>query len=152
MAFYTCSRMFGKKWGPKPATIHWMYIAIVRPILTYGCLVWWPAAAKATNLNTLTRIQRLACIGTTSAIRTTPTAALETMLGLCPLDLFTKEVAAKSALRLRETRTWKNSQIGHSTITKWINANEPSDYMATHLDFNLNIDSKFPLQGKLDKW
>ena len=41
MAFGQCRRSFGKTWGLKPKYIHWMYTTIVRPILTYGCLVRW---------------------------------------------------------------------------------------------------------------
>jgi len=35
----------------------------------------------------LSRVQRLACLGITGAIRTTPTGAVETLTGLPPLDL-----------------------------------------------------------------
>ncbi|GBP00004.1 Retrovirus-related Pol polyprotein from type-1 retrotransposable element R1 2 [Eumeta japonica] len=46
VAYYTCRRMFGLKWGLSPRIVRWMYTAIVRPILTYGSLVWWTAMEK----------------------------------------------------------------------------------------------------------
>ena len=30
----------GKPWGPKPQYVKWLYTAVARPALTYGCLVW----------------------------------------------------------------------------------------------------------------
>jgi len=38
------------------------------------------------------QIQRMACLNITGAMRTTPTAAMELITGLTPLDLYVKEV------------------------------------------------------------
>jgi hypothetical protein len=35
-AFWTCKGTFGKTWGLKPKVLHWIYIMIIRSILTYG--------------------------------------------------------------------------------------------------------------------
>lgn len=71
----------------RPKTINSIYRAVVSPILSYACLVWWPALAseKASNLKTVTKIQELPCIGTTSAMITTLTAAPESFCSLIPL-------------------------------------------------------------------
>jgi len=45
--------------------ILWMYTAVVRPILTYGALVWWPALSRQYNIDKLKRIQGAACAGAT---------------------------------------------------------------------------------------
>ncbi|MGR0202348.1 hypothetical protein, partial [Klebsiella pneumoniae] len=39
-AIWICKRMVGSKWGLKPKIIYWIYTAIIRPIITYGPLVW----------------------------------------------------------------------------------------------------------------
>ena len=46
---YSCKRMLGATWGLNSALVHWIYTAIVRPILTYGALVWWTSMNKITN-------------------------------------------------------------------------------------------------------
>jgi hypothetical protein len=40
-AFWTCKGTFGITWGLKPKVLHWIYIMIIRPILTYSATVWW---------------------------------------------------------------------------------------------------------------
>lgn len=40
-AFFACKKSIGKKWGFSPSIVRWIYIAIVRPIILYGILVWW---------------------------------------------------------------------------------------------------------------
>ena len=30
----------GKLWGPSPKAMKWMYETMVRPIITYGAIVW----------------------------------------------------------------------------------------------------------------
>ena len=64
-----------------------MHITMVRLIISYAALMWWPRIKKKVCVNELTKLQRTACIGKTGAIRTTPTAALEVAIGLAPLPL-----------------------------------------------------------------
>jgi hypothetical protein len=85
--------MFGKTLGLQPHIVHWIYTAVVRPIITYGDTVWWPRARLKTSKAELSKWQRLACLGITGAMRTSPTAALEILLGLTPLHLQTEEEA-----------------------------------------------------------
>lgn len=137
-AFYACRRTFGKKWGMKPHIVHWMYTAIVRPILTHGSIVWWDAVDKHSHLNLLAKVQRLACLGTTGAIKSTPQAGLEAILHLQPIELHTKKVAALAALRLRENCQWTPQSFGHAVILNFFNQNglHPiTDYMKPQYDF-----------------
>jgi len=76
------------------------YTAIVRPILLYGNIVWWPFLEKNCYLRILHKIQRRAELCISGALCTTATEALNTILDLQPLDLLAKCWA--SALRLRE--------------------------------------------------
>ena len=46
-ALMTTQRMVGVKWGLKPSVMHWLYLRVVRPMVTYGSLVWWPKTLQA---------------------------------------------------------------------------------------------------------
>ena len=46
----------------------------------HAAVVWWPRVELGVALYMLGRIQRLACLAVTGAIRTTPTAAMEIYL------------------------------------------------------------------------
>ncbi|XP_055700515.1 uncharacterized protein LOC129800265 [Phlebotomus papatasi] len=95
-----------------------MYQAIVRPLISYGAVVWWPRVEYKNSATALQRLQRLACLGVTGAIRTAPTAALEVWLGLPPLPLYIKAEAGMAAFRLRSAGTWKVGchPVGHMGI------------------------------------
>ena len=73
--------------------MHWMYTAVLRPMTTYASFIWYKEAAKKTYSNMLSKIQRLACVLITGAMRSTPTSAMEAMLCLPPLHLFMKSEA-----------------------------------------------------------
>lgn len=160
-AFYICRKMFGRKWGLQPKLIHWLYTAVVRPIITYGALVWWEAMNKRTYVGRLAKVQRLAAIGTTGAQRSTPQAALDVLLNLLPLDLYIKGLAAKSALRLRETGLWKQSKYGHTVILEAMGEladkesrgvlNQHTDYITAKLRFEGDLDILIPTREDWEK-
>jgi hypothetical protein len=54
------------------------------------------------------------------AIRSTHTAAMETLLNLQPLDIFIKGEARMGAYRLKCNNGWRNLEYGHSRITNVI--------------------------------
>ena len=84
---WACRRACGVMWGPKPRVVHWLYVAIIRPSVIFTSLVWWPGCQMACTKRKLSRVQRLACLGITGAMRTTPTNAVEALICLPPLDL-----------------------------------------------------------------
>jgi len=43
IALYACKKAMGRKWGFSPVIVHWLYTAIVRPILLYGNIDCWPS-------------------------------------------------------------------------------------------------------------
>jgi hypothetical protein len=75
----------------------WLYVAVERPIITYAATVWWPKTEQTTVRTKLNSLQRLVCLGTTGAITTTPTAAMETIQNLTPLDIYIHRVARMGA-------------------------------------------------------
>jgi hypothetical protein len=64
-AFWTCKGAFGKTWGLKPKVLHWIYIMIIRHILTYGATVWWTRVNCNVSSRKLNKLQRLACLAIT---------------------------------------------------------------------------------------
>lgn len=99
--FWTLKGCFGKAWGLRPEAVKWLYLSILRPMLSYGCLVWWSRAQLITEQRNLAQLQRVVCIGITGAIRSTPTAALEILLDLPPLHLYIEAEATKACLRMQ---------------------------------------------------
>jgi hypothetical protein len=71
----------------KPRVLYWLYTVVIRPIITYATIVWWPRVEYKTSRAKLSKLQILAFLGITGAIRTAPTAAVEVLLGLPPLHL-----------------------------------------------------------------
>jgi ribonuclease HI len=118
VAIYSCRNAIGKRWGLKPELVHWLYTAVVRPVLIYGVGVWWPALDKITYVRMMEKVQRTACMLISGALRTTPTRALEVMFHLIPIDFFGKQMAANVATRLSAVSQWKCLQVGHSTIVR----------------------------------
>lgn len=94
-ALMVCRRMAGKTWGCKPSILYWMYIMIVRPIITYGAIAWYTRTKVISVQSKLSKLQRLACLCITGAMRTCPTASMEKILGLSPIQYEIAEAAVK---------------------------------------------------------
>jgi len=83
-SMWACRRACGVTWGLKPRLVHCLYVAIISPSVTFTSLVWWPGCQTASAKRKLSRVQRLACLGITGAMRTTPTDAVEAFIRLPP--------------------------------------------------------------------
>jgi ribonuclease HI len=101
IVFGQCRRFFGLRWGLRPKYVHWLYTMVVLPYLTYGCSVWWQRCGVIAVQTKLSHLQRMACLGITGAMRTTPTAAMEVMLNLPPLHFFIRKCARLTLNRIR---------------------------------------------------
>jgi len=77
IALFACKKAIGRKWGFSPIIVHWLYTAIVRPILLYGNIVRWPSLENNCNFRILHKIQRSAELCISGALRTTATEALK---------------------------------------------------------------------------
>ena len=140
-ALWVCSRTFGKKWGLRPHMIHWLYLAVVKPRITYASLVWWPKTKETSTQKKLSKIQRLACVSITGAIRSAPSRALDAMLCLLPLHESVQLEAEKSALRLkRQVKLMEGDMTGHLRILREFQINKllvtNEDWMANQPNFN----------------
>ena len=101
-----CRKMLGKNWGLKPSIMRWMYTSLVRPILTYGCLVWLNSAYKSSHIKKLERVQRRGCLATLNAMKTTATQAMEIIVNLKPIEIHIQGLALRSYLRLKRNGNW----------------------------------------------
>lgn len=91
---WNCRRVFGNKWSiPKLKVIHWIYTVIIRPRLCYAGIVLWSKYRQATIKLQLAKLQGLALLRITGAMKSTHTAALEGLLNTEPLHLHIKSVA-----------------------------------------------------------
>ena len=79
-SMWACSGACGMMWGLRPRVVHWLYVTIIRPSVTFASLVWWPGCQTASAKRKLSRIQRLTCFGITGAMCTTPTNAVEALM------------------------------------------------------------------------
>jgi len=87
IALYSCKKAIRLGWGMSPRIVNWIYTAVVKPILLYGVALWWTALHKQCILTPLNKVQRMAALCISGALRTTPNKALNAMLNLLCLDL-----------------------------------------------------------------
>ena len=73
----------------------------------YGSLVWIAGVKSAVIKKELVTVQRLACLMITRAMRSTPTAGIEAMLGLEPLEITAMENAVAASIRIKIQGGWK---------------------------------------------
>jgi len=124
---WACRRAYGRTWGLGPRVVHWLYVSVIRPSVTYASLVWWPGCQAASAMKTLSKIQRLACLGITGAVRTTPTRAMEALICLPPLESVVQGEARMAAHRLWSLGCWSylHPNRGHSSILKRLQQSDP---------------------------
>ena len=76
----------GKTWGPTPTLTRWLYTAIIRPQITYAAHIW-AGTFKAHKLDQISRnIQRWALKQIGVFREKTPTAGLEIIAAIPPLQ------------------------------------------------------------------
>lgn len=111
--------MFEETWGLKPRVVYWIYTAVARHIVIYAVVVWWSKVKFETSKTELNKLQRMACLGITGAMRTTPTEAIEVLLGLPPLNQQFKVEDKEGIYRLDCNNQWKSKPecFGHAHMT-----------------------------------
>jgi hypothetical protein len=74
-----------------------LYCACVFPIATYGSRLWlYEGAAMKGPLDSLQKMQRHTCLWITSAFKTSPMGAAETLAGVPPIHLHVKKLVEQS--------------------------------------------------------
>jgi hypothetical protein len=133
ITFAVIRRTCGKQWGLRPNIVHWFYTRVIRPSIYYGALVWWPKAMQQTAKTQLGRIQRTTCLAITGAMRSTPTAAMEVLLDLTPLDLMIMAEARMALYWLHIPKQTAANEIAAGLLSIRKNVGDPilemrSDY------------------------
>ena len=120
--FMQCRDMLGKTWGLSPKISRWTYIALIRPILAYGCLIWLKGLTINTQLILLERVQRKACVAILNAMPSAPSAGLEVILNIEPIKIFLQCQAINTFIRLKENGNWiyqpdkDNHKLNHGVL------------------------------------
>ena len=127
----------------------WMYTAIVRPMLTYGSFIWYKEAEKTSFRIKMNKLQRLACVLTTGAMRTTPTAALEIILNLPPLHIFMKMEAKITNYKLSTNENINLKKLTDEYLDQEQTKDEilnlkNSDFMKPKYNFDHSFKVKIP--------
>ena len=106
----------GVKWGPSPKMVLWAFESLVVPLLTYGSPVWGHLELNKITLDKLRQLNRLAACLTSPVKKSTPSAGLEVILGLKPLDLVALESGMADSIRWKPRIRWNG--IGFRS-TRW---------------------------------
>ncbi|XP_075150447.1 uncharacterized protein LOC142224549 [Haematobia irritans] len=144
-------RMSEACWGAVGNETVPFQLAVIRPVAVYGYHVWWPITNHHNHILRLGRINRTALIYMTGAMRTTATAALEVLMGICPLDLHIRRTAEVILIRLRDLDSLESTGCRHTELIVYAGRHMRTDYMATRHMYENNLDSIIPSIGNWDE-
>ncbi|XP_046737541.1 uncharacterized protein LOC124406230 [Diprion similis] len=107
--------------------------------------------SSATYRKAYERVYRMAILGITGALRTTPTIAMGALLGLPPPHITVEEEAWRAALRLRHLGLWKRTGLGHTVILNRQGAprtalEQSGDRCTSRFQFNRVFRVTYPLR------
>jgi hypothetical protein len=107
----------GKSGGPSPECAKWSWTGVIRPALTYRAIVWSRTASQSWAKKKLQRVQRLALSQISHVRPSTPSAALEIMYRVNPLDLFIQNCAQNAAIRVKPDISWQPLAKARARVT-----------------------------------
>ncbi len=99
-ALWSCNEYIGRTRGLSPKMALRLYKCVIISKITYEAVAWWVGMYTALTRSELERLQRVACIMITGAMRTTLTKVLEMFLDLPTLGMVVESVALMAAYRL----------------------------------------------------
>lgn len=141
--------MTGRTWGISPDKMLLLYKTMIRPITSYGSMIWWPILEKQYSIKLCNKLQRTACLLTTGCTRSTPTIPMEAILGLRPLHLHILESGANSAMRLECTgkNIHKRSPVHGliiSCLPDWEQMSCRNDISIPNISFDVRFETIIP--------
>ncbi|GJQ81929.1 hypothetical protein Trydic_g20396 [Trypoxylus dichotomus] len=155
-ALMICQHPAGKTRGCNQNILRWLYISIVRSTVTYGAITWLQKITQVTTRNTLDKLQGLACVCITEAMRTCPTAALEVILDLTPLHIVVEAMAYAAMHKLTRAgaegneiafqRAW-SSRAEHSPLLS-LPSNEKLKKYSFKKNFLTKLSNKKECNGE----
>jgi hypothetical protein len=151
--FAVFRRTCGRKWGLRPSMAHWLYTRAIRASILYGALVWWPKVIQKSTKIQLGRIQKMACLAITGAMKMTPTAAMELLLHLTPLDLLIMAEARMALCRLHILTQPDVPNTSAGLLSIWENVREPIlDMRSDHTIPIFNFSKYFDVVIDAEYW
>jgi ribonuclease HI len=126
-----------KKRDLRPHMVHCLYTRVIRPSILYAALVWWSKVMQKTTKVQLGRIQRMACLAITGAMKLSPTAAMEVLLNLTPLALL---IMAEPRMALYRLQTLKQPTVPKTVsglLSIWKNVGDP--ILDMRLDYTIPV-------------
>ena len=153
---FQCRRAVGPTWGFSPKTMLWIYKSIIRPMLSYGALVWANAMLTQKNKINTSRIQRLALQMVTGAMSSTPGKALDMITHTMPIVDHLRQCAIKTAYTLRAADQWEGSIVSQlpqpkvftshaNTVDECLNL-LPAEWEHDHTIPQLILDREYSLE------
>ena len=106
----------GKLWGSNPLMMRWLYTGCVRPAVSYAALVWARVCEKQWARLALAKVNRLALLTAGHFRRSTPTAGLEVIMHVRPLDVHIQYEACLALNRTHFTVGADGNHIVHHLI------------------------------------
>ena len=144
IAWYSWSECLERTWRLKPKIVKWWYSG-GKDNLIYGCLVWRHVTKTRYIGNWVNAIQRTALLGICGGLASTPTSAMEVLLGLEPIVLFVETLAAKSAIRLWNSGDFIKAGYGHREILENFGISQLStDTISKEFNFREPVPACFP--------
>ncbi len=125
-----------KAWGPRPELTRWLMTGVITPILTYASHVWINALKSKSNLIKLNAVQRLGLSMIAPVRKSTPTAGMELIYDVAPIEITIRERAKINALRvaplLGNIGNWvpRTKTLGHLRVLR-----EQTECLPTPTDF-----------------
>jgi ribonuclease HI len=85
--------------GPRPKLVRWAFTGIIRPALAYGAIVWGHTLDADIVIARLKKLNRLAMLAIAPVRYSTPTAGMEVIYNIPPLDIYIKGLGLRAYLR-----------------------------------------------------
>ena len=115
-------------WGATFLKARHIYTAVVKPVLTYGCPIWYTPGEDTTSKNTqnpiLQHLQAQALRTITGAYRSTPIALLHHEAQVSPLDLSLAKTTLTHTRKTCQTQAWNTIQKRCQEVATQIRANQ----------------------------
>jgi ribonuclease HI len=150
-SLWAAKAMVSRTWGLSPKIAMWLYKQVILPRITYGSIVWWHRAKLKTYAKKLNSVQRLATLMVTGAMKSTPTATLNLMLDLSPVELAVEIRAIETYSRMKLNNNWIDGHAGqgHGSLCQVGSFDQTTDKCIRNWNFNRNFKTVI---GNRDNW
>ena len=97
--------------GLQPLMASYIWRGIIRPKLTFGCLVWSPVLRTKTRRDQIKSVQALSFRLLTFFRKGTPTRGLEMITHTMPIEIFVFKTAAKAYIRTQSYQVFSDAEM-----------------------------------------